>query len=394
MSLSVRSKPYIIPEYSLTGDLLAYLTCGLQYRYQNKGTLPPSMPIQLWFGDFIHGVMEEAYLRWRDKDWKDFPWDWENQIRKIELEIDKRMRSRGLQPPANLFCPFQKPNDIQGLCDDHKHPHKLVASVRAEAAINTWGPHLFPLIDDAEVRLKGIRDMPGYKKGVSRSNYYGVTGIIDVLSSVKIEKASSKNLILKYLHKDPEFKEKIDELNPEYEIIVDYKGMKRPSINSPSWKHHQWQVLTYSWLRSMQPESRPVLTGILFYLNELSLFKEDLKLLKMEVQEESTDIMPSENDLNNLLKWNVRSKAPDLSQTFKNERSIRFVRVEKNIVNNSLNEFDKVVAEIENSIICEVHGRGIKSSWIPNPDKRTCDACDFRTFCGKSESRKNVLTVP
>ena len=25
MTLSVRSKPYIIPEYSLTGDLLAYL---------------------------------------------------------------------------------------------------------------------------------------------------------------------------------------------------------------------------------------------------------------------------------------------------------------------------------------------------------------------------------
>lgn len=81
-------------------------------------------------------------------------------------------------------------------------------------------------------------------------------------------------------------------------------------------------------------------------------------------------------------------------QAFKNERSIRFVQVEKNIVNNSLDEFDKVVAEIENSIICEVNGNGIKSSWIPNPDKRTCDACDFRTFCRKSESTKNVLTVP
>ena len=107
MTLTVRSKPYIIPEYSLTGDLLAYLTCGLQYRYQNKGTLPPAMPIQLWFGNFIHGVMEEAYLRWRDDDWKDFPWDWKTQIRDIELSIDKMMRARGLQPPANLFCPFQ-----------------------------------------------------------------------------------------------------------------------------------------------------------------------------------------------------------------------------------------------------------------------------------------------
>ena len=305
MTLSVRNKPYIIPEYSLTGDLLAYLTCGLQYRYQNKATLPPSMPIQLWFGEFIHGVMEEAYLKWKDEGWKDFPWDWKTQIREIELEIHNRMQSRGLQPPANLFCPFEGESEHPGLCPNNQHPHKLVASIRAEASINTWGPHLFPLVDDNEVRLKGLRDMPHYQKGISRSNYYGVTGVIDVLSSIKLEEATDKNLIIKYLHRDPTFQEKLDNLESDrYEVIVDYKGMKRPAIGSPSWNYHHWQVQTYGWLRSLQTDSQPVLIGILFYLNELSLFKEDLKELKRDVKEHNTDIMPDGGDREVILKWN------------------------------------------------------------------------------------------
>jgi hypothetical protein len=395
MALSVRSKPYIIPEYSLTGDLLSYLTCGLQYRYQNKGTLPPAMPIQLWFGDFIHGVMEEAFIRWNEQDWKDFPWDWETQIRDIELEVDKRMRSMGLQPPANLFCPFKAGDENQGLCPDSDHPHKLAASIRAEAAINTWGPHLFPLIDDSEVKLKGIRNMPRYMRGTSRSNYYGITGIIDVLSSVKLEEASDRNLIIRYLHNNPAFQYKLENLKkPEYEIIVDYKGMKRPPVNSPSWNHHGWQVLTYSWLRSMQPESSEVLVGILFYLNELSLFKEDLQELKKDVEDAQTDVKPYATDLENILKWNPHSKPPEISNSLKKLRSIRIIPVEYDNQRKSLTEFDSVVADIEESVIKEVKGCGIQSSWKINPEKRTCDACDFKTFCKDSAARRRFPTVP
>lgn len=236
--------------------------------------------------------------------------------------------------------------------------------------------------------------MPHYQKGKSRSNYYGVTGIIDVLSSVKLEEATDKNLIIKYLHQDPSFQEKLENLDSDkYEVIVDYKGMKRPSLNSDAWQHHHWQVQTYAWLRSLQPESNPVLIGILFYLNELSLFKEDLSELKKEVKKNDSDVLPDGTDKELILKWNPTKKTPILSESFRNLRSIRMIPTDDVSLENSLQEFDHVVSDIENSIINEVDGQVIQTSWKTNPDKRTCDACDYKTFCKNSASTKK-LTVP
>ena len=117
--------------------------------------MPPSKPIQLWFGEFIHGVMDEAYLEWKENHkMRRFPWDWKTEIRDIELRIAKRLKSRGLNPPPRVFCPYDSSFPYRGLCPDTNHPHKLIASQRAEEAINTWGPHLFPLIDEAEVKLR------------------------------------------------------------------------------------------------------------------------------------------------------------------------------------------------------------------------------------------------
>ncbi len=323
-----------------------------------------------------------------------FPWDWNDRIRKVEIQISKRMRSRGLNPPPNLFCPFEDIGDNQGLCPDCEHPHKLVASIRAEKAINIWGPHLFPLINDAEVKLKGIRDMPNYQKNISRSNYYGVTGVVDVLSTVSVDDASSKNLIIKYLQDDPDFQKKIHDLDTdEYEIIVDYKGMNRPSPDTPTWQHHYWQVQTYAWLRSLQTDSKPVVVGILFYLNELQRFKKDLIELKGEIERKDTDIMPTNDDLKILINWEIKSKTPILSESYQNLRSIRIIPIESWSLNESLIAFDNVVADIENNIISEINGNGIQNSWHSNSEQKTCEACDFKTFCNNPDT-PNKLTIP
>ena len=104
--ISTRSKKYIIPNYSITGDLIAFNECPLQYRFVDKGSLPPSVPVQEWFGEFIHGIMEEAFLVWKDDKEKGieskFPWNFE-KTQEISIEIEKRLRGKGLKPYRNIF---------------------------------------------------------------------------------------------------------------------------------------------------------------------------------------------------------------------------------------------------------------------------------------------------
>ena len=398
MKLSSKSKEYMIPEYSLTGDLLSFLTCNLQYRYQNKGTLPPSMPKQLWFGEFIHGVMEEAYLKWKNRKIA-FDWNWLNHIRPIEEMIDLRLRARGLYPPLDYFCPHHIENEEKLKYDDQDHPYKLLASARAESAINTWGPDLFPLISSAEVLLKGIRSMPNYDETISRANYYGINGVIDVLSSLKIDENlnNSKNNILKYLSENDDFCRRVKSIeSDEYEIIIDYKGMKRPTYDSATWNHHSWQILTYAWLRSMQEESKPIVAGIIFYLNELVPSIEDIISIKKDVlKEDGSDVKIEANDLDKIKNWNPEEEEYiHFSEKFKRDRSIRIVNIEKNSISHALVEFDDVVSTIEESVINERNGFSIKKAWKAEADKRTCDACDFKSFCSNDKISLNNMKVP
>ena len=89
--------------------------------------------------------------------------------------------------------------------------------------------------------------------------------------------------------------------------------MRRPptSINnsgSDEWKYHEWQVMTYAWLRSQQLDAKPLVAGIVFYFNELYPSRNDLKLLKKEIQYKKTDIIPHDSDLEKINSWEGSSK--------------------------------------------------------------------------------------
>ncbi|MBC7345446.1 MAG: PD-(D/E)XK nuclease family protein, partial [Clostridia bacterium] len=215
--------------------------------------------------------------------------------------------------------------------------------------------------------------MPDYRPGKSRSDYYGVTGVADVIASVAIRSAPSDNLVLKYLQP------LISSADDEYEVIIDYKGMRRPGLNDLRWEHHRWQILTYAWLRSRQPDSKPVKAGVIFYLNELVPSQEDLKRLQKEVAESGTDLIPTGEDFEKLRAWRPGRELPVLSKSFREKRSIRVIPIDEDAIGESLGEFDNVVREIESSVLEEKRGVSIRSCWRTEFREETCTACDFKT---------------
>lgn len=405
MKLPSRSKSYMIPEYSLTGDLLSYITCGLQYRYQNKGALPPSKPVQRWFGEFIHGVLEESYNEWKYGK-KEFPWDWKEDIRPIEDLIDLRLQVRGLYPhDEDLFFSINQPGMNMTIDELNEHDHKKLASARAEKAINIWGKHLFPLIDSAELLIKGVRPMPNYDKNTSRSNYYGINGVVDVLTSTKINTMDEQSTLYNFNNKIVQFiKNNLETSDIEdYEVIIDYKGMKRPPIkvtdplSEDKWENHKQQILTYSWLRSKQEDAKDISAGIILYLNELVPSKEDLMLIKEEIKNNLTDVpegIEFDDDIELIEEWEEDEKAPNLSEEFKIARSIRFINVNEKEREKALKKFDNVVCDIENSLVSEMKGCKIQDAWKAEADKRTCLACDFRTFCKNNSDITKDFKIP
>ena len=405
--ISVKEKPTMIPQYNLTGDLLSYLKCPLQYRYYNKAALPPSKPVQLWFGEFIHGVMEEAYLRWKeDPRYKKFPWDWKTEIREIEEIINDRLNVRGLHAYKKVFCEYKSDFKKPGKCGQLGHPHKFLVSERTDTAINTWGQHLFPLIEEVEIDLKGTRSMVKYQESTDRSKYYGISGVADVISSIKIRDSPHGNLIIHYLHENPEVQKIISSTDQEeFEILIDYKGSRRPPNvynihgQSTEWQHHEWQILTYAGLRAQSTSSKPVIAGIIFYLNELYPSNRDLEEFQTEVKSNTTDILPTGRDQTDLLKWRHNRKKSErsdniLSSELRTMRSIRIIPITPDKIQESFSHFDNVVKDIESSVKLEIEGKKIPDCWDARFNEKTCTACDAKTFCPNEKCQMYSPQVP
>jgi hypothetical protein len=388
MVLTRKSEKEIVPQYSLTGDLLSFLRCGLQYRYHNGSSLPPSRPVQLWFGEFIHGVMESAFRIWSATAPPPvFPW------------------------PCNPTTPHQQPPAVRAVHDigtigdtveatlraQGKNPRSYDvrdnAYIRASRAVNELGPDLFPLISLAEERVIGTRPVPPSLPGqpAARSALYELHGIIDVLTNVQLGAATTNNAI----------RQAIQTACPgstgNYEVIVDYKGTRRPATNQPYWQQHDWQVQTYSWLRTRQPNALPVAAGVLLYVNELAPVREDLVELKDGVASGHADVVPVNGsaDAYQLSTWRPGNAIPQFSLPFRLARAIRVIPVDAASQTAAASHFDSVVSSIELCVATEAAAGTIMQHWQPCGDAETCAACDFRHFCPSPHPHSaHVVTAP
>jgi hypothetical protein len=382
MRLSKRPAVYSLPSYSLTGDLLGFLRCGLQYRYTSIGQLPSSRPVQAWFGQFIHGVLEEAYRRYNEakKAGQDDTPPWKNnRIEEICDLIQRRLAAQRLFPWGE---------DLEEL-----------GKRRAEAAVNDLGPELFPLIHRAEVRLTGARALPlakiPEKYRFRDADRYEVVGVIDVITHVQLSDPKLKNnrLVKAILRALPE--------NPpdKFEVIIDYKGMRRPPKKTGGnsfWDIYGWQIQTYAHLRKMHEDSWPVVAGIILYLNELLPTPSDLIQLRSEMKDGITDVLPEPGSqaAKVISGWKAKDEVPALPIDYRLHRMMRVVTTTPSSIADSLNRFDEVVARIEVCRGKELQNGRVLSTWEKNPgDESTCVACDARTFC-PSYQKENAPKLP
>ena len=382
MSLDVRQEPKTVPDYSLTGDLLSYLRCGLQYRYQNGSALPPARPVQLWFGEFIHGVMEMAYTMWKERGLA-LPWPY------TPIAWEDRETGRGL--PDNDIGEIGRRIElvlaVQGKIARSSDARRM-AYDRAAAAVNLIGPALFQLVAFAEEPLSGSRALPNPMSESLRAERYGVTGVADVLTSITLSAVPEDNLIRAAVTKALEAAGQ--PVPPEFEVIVDYKGAARPDVGTGKqdyWQQHDWQIQMYAWLRGRKVDAKPVVAGIVIYVNELLPGVADAAKIRAQITNGLTDIIPVRGSPDDYVLSMARPgtrPGGEFSEAFRIERALRVIPVTPKSIERAGAAFDDVVLDIEKRISDEIYCEDISKAWAPNcGEEETCSACDFRYFCPK-----------
>lgn len=213
-----------------------------------------------------------------------------------------------------------------------------------------------------------------------------MAGIIDVITEMALDDpATANNRIVSAIKNALP-----GSLNGPFEVIVDYKGMRRPPKKGSRrggpdfWSIYEWQLQTYATLRSLQSDSRPVAAGVLLYLNELRPSISDIASLRKEIRQGLTDVVPrpGSNDEKILEGESARGAIPELSFEYRLQRALRIIPITKESQESAARNFDKVVFDIEIARAKEQQSPHIREQWPKDAsDEATCVACDWRSVC-------------
>ena len=113
-----------------------------------------------------------------------------------------------------------------------------------------------------------------------------------------------------------------------------------------------------------------------------------------DLTDDAIDYSKYADDVERIMNWTEDDKAPNLSEEFKIARSIRIINIDNEEIEDSLDKFDNVVFNIESSLIKEIKGCKIQEAWKADSDERTCNACDFRTFCKNNSVKTKDIKIP
>lgn len=335
MKLETKRANLTIPSYSIKEDALPFLNCRLQYRYHRGGSLPYASMERFWFGLFVHGVLELAYRFWKSEiDSGRTP----PQFPEFPLRCDDS-ELRGDAPILPEYRDISEFADRveKSLCRQGvRAPSCAVrnsAYARVGIMVNALGAHLFPLIDKVEHKISATRPMPQSGSDSGRDSYE-LRGVLDAL-------ASARNIDGNLITGCPDIK-----MNSE--LILEYKGARRPARGASLWNQDELQVLAYAWLRERESGKLPS-AGIVIYVNELR----------------SAPV--NRRELDKLL-----------------DKAIRVIPISRQTVDNAIAKIDDVARQIEDALADEETGGSATRSWQPNcQDKSVCDDCDFLHFCPK-----------
>jgi len=323
----------MLNSYSLTGDLLSFDRCPLQYRLFTRTGVRQSHPVQQWYGNFLHLGMRRAYDEWRaNSDMARFEWSdpISGPYGDLVQVVTARLRADGLFRPSSMG---------------------VQAEQRLLRAIRVLGPLVFPLIKEAEVRLSAVRQAKAEGGGEIA---YQITGVVDVLAATKFTTDTDNALVANVMRR----LDGLEASDEELEVILDYKGIARDAVGDAVETAGR-QILTYSWLRNRRQQRNVVAAGAVVFVNDLLGPKDD------------PNIDPAGEQLDDLL-----------------DQVIEPIAVGGNLPEQAAEFFDGRVERIEAAEESEGGGAPLDESWPPRPEKRTCVACDARYYCPSSKVKR------